>query len=441
MSPRLTPLAFFAIASVFCLPGVARAQQPKSASGTAKQTTGKVSNPLNDLLDEAQTAIDKKDFPVAVAAISKFIAEKPEVAYAHFQLAYAYTGLERWNDAKSEYQRAIALDPKMAEAHVNLGLLLVDREPAEAVAPLRKAVELLPAQSRVRFLLGWALERSGDLQGAIEPYQAAERLEPRDYEAPFALGRTLLQLKRAPEAEKEFRKALAMRGDSAAALLGLANALFVQNKREAAEAFASYLELQPQDRESRRQLARLWFEQKDYEKAIAELDRADAGVTPPPDSLSLRADVFIAQQNWDAAVGALQAALQQSPRDATLHAGLGNTYMQKHDFPAAEKELRVALGLDGQLTGAWRDLGAVYYLAGNYPAALQVMDLLAKREAPPAGSWFIRATCYDKLGQRKEALEAYEKFLELDQDLNADQDFQARQRIKLLTRELGQKKR
>ena len=115
--------------------------------------------------------------------------------------------------------------------------------------------------------------------------------------------------------------------------------------------------------------------------------------------------------------------------------------MHKHDFPAAEKELRVALGLDEQLTGALRDLGAVSYLAGNYPAALQVMDLLAKREAPPAGSWFIRATCYDRLGQRKEALEAYEKFLELDQDRNADQDFQSRQRIKLLTRELGQKKR
>src|SRR5207245_7114407 len=103
----------------------------------------------------------------------------------------------------------------------------------------------------------------------------------------------------------------------------------------------------------------LWLEQKDYEKAIAELDRADEGATPPPDSLRLRADVFIAQQNWDAAVGVLQAALQQSPRDATLHAELGNTYMHKPDFPAAEKELRVALDLDEQLTGALRDLGAV----------------------------------------------------------------------------------
>ncbi len=436
----LTAIAFLSLPFMLCASG-ARAQQPKKTTGTPSQTTEKVSNPLNDILDQAQAAIEKKDFPAAVALLNKFVAEKPDIAYSHFQLAYAYTGLERWDDARNEYRRAIALDPKLAEAYMNLGLLLADREPAEAVAPLRKAVELLPTQSRPRFLLGWALERSGDLEGAVEPYQTAERLDPQDYEATFALGRALLRLNRAAEAEKEFRKAVEMRGDSAPARLGLANALFVQNKPEAAEAFAAYLQLQPQDRESRRQLARMWFEQKDYEKALAELDRADADTPPSPESLKLRADILIAQKNWDAAIGVLETALQQAPRDAVLHAGLGRIYLQKRDFAAAEKELRLALGLDAQLTDALRDLGAVYYLAGNYPAALQALDLLAKRETPGAGSWFIRATCYDKLGRRQEALEAYEKFLDLDRGHNADQDFQARQRIKLLTRQLGQNKR
>ncbi|HYL10117.1 MAG TPA: tetratricopeptide repeat protein [Candidatus Acidoferrales bacterium] len=441
MNFRLTPFAFAVISLAFCAPATSRVQQPKKSSTTQARNPQKVSNPLNDALDAAQAAIDKKDFLAAATALKKFLAEKPEIAYAHFQLAYAYAGLEQWDDAKSEYQRAIALDSKMAEAYLNLGLLLVDREPVEAVAPLRAAVDLLPAQSRPRFLLGWALERSGDLEGALEPYQAAERLDPQDYEATFALGRTLLRLKRAPEAEKEFRKAVALRGDSAPAKLGLANALFVQDKPEAAEAFASYLELRPEDRESRRQLARLWFERREFEKALAELDRADAGAPPGSDSLRLRADILIGKKDWDAAIGVLQTALQQTPRDAALHAGLGRILLQKRDFPSAEKELRTALGLDEQLTDALRDLGAAYYLAGDYPAALQVLDLLAKRETPAAGSWFVRAICYDKLGQRREAVEAYEKFLQLDHDSNADQDFQARHRIQLLNRELGLNKR
>jgi Flp pilus assembly protein TadD len=288
MNFRLTPFAFVVMAMAFCAPVKGRAQQPKKSSTTPPRNPQKVSNPLNDTLDAAQAAIEKKDFPAAVAALKKFLAEKPDIAYVHFQLAYAYAGLEQWDDAKSEYQRAIALDPKMAEAYLNLGLLLVDRKPAEAVAPLRAAVDLLPAQSRPRFLLGWALERSGDLEGALEPYQAAERLDPQDYEATFALGRALLRLKRAPDAEKEFRKAIGLRGDSAPARLGLANALFVQDKPEAAEAFTSYLELQPQDRESRRQLARSRLERHEFKKALAELDLADAGAPPGLDSQAAR---------------------------------------------------------------------------------------------------------------------------------------------------------
>jgi hypothetical protein len=47
------------------------------------------------------------------------------------------------------------------------------------------------------------------------------------------------------------------------------------------------------------------------------------------------------------------------------------------------------------------------------------------------------ATCYDHLQARPQALAAYEKFLELSQGKNPDQEWQARQRAKLLKRELG----
>ena len=36
----------------------------------------KLSNPLNDLLDEAQHAIDKNDFAAAIPPLEKFLAEK-----------------------------------------------------------------------------------------------------------------------------------------------------------------------------------------------------------------------------------------------------------------------------------------------------------------------------------------------------------------------------
>ncbi|MBI1738812.1 MAG: tetratricopeptide repeat protein, partial [Acidobacteria bacterium] len=106
------------------------------------------------------------------------------------------------------------------------------------------------------------------------------------------------------------------------------------------------------------------------------------------------------------------------------------------DFPSAERELLEALRLDPKLTDAVRDLAAVYYLGEKFEAALRVQDELARRETPNAGWWFIRATCYDKLHKLPEAIAAYEKFLALDEGRSDKQGFQARQRIRILKREL-----
>ena len=61
-------------------------------------------------------------------------------------------------------------------------------------------------------------------------------------------------------------------------------------------------------------------------------------------------------------------------------------------------------------------------------------------ETPGPGSWFIRALCYDNLKQPKPALEAYQKFLELDENANPDQVWQAQERSKVLRRMLEGKK-
>ena len=416
------------------------AQVPAPASRSAHSKSQKISNPLNDLLDEAQQAIEKNNFEGAIPPLQKFIAEKPEVAYGHFQLAYAYTALKRADEARAEYERAIALDPKMPEAPLNLGILLMDKDPAAAVAWLHKAVELLPTQSRPRFLLGNAQERSGDLAGAAESFDSALRLDPRDSEALLHVGSLYLRLKRPADAETKFRNALELQPDSAPAALSLAQSLDAQKKPDTVDAYRSYLALQPGDSGARARLIHLLIEQQQNDAALAELDRADAGKPPSLDSLKLRADIQIAENKLDAAVATLQQAIALSPREAQLVGGLGRVYLQKRDFPAAEKQLKTALQLDEKNVAYWKDLSSTYYLAGNCPATLSALEVVGKMETPSAGSWFIRGLCYDKLRQFRPALDAYEKFLALDQGKNADQVWQAQQRSKVLKHMLEEKR-
>ena len=415
-----------------------RFAQQKSTQPQSR--TQKLANPLNDLLDEAQKDIDNNQFEAALTPLQKFIADEPNIAWAHFQLAYAYTALKRPDEARAEYERATTLDPKMSEAFLNLGILLSEKDPAAAVAPLRRAVELLPAQSRPRFLLGLAQERSGDIPAATESYEAALRLDPRDVETVIHLGNLYVGLKRYADAESKFRAALELEPKSSPALLGLAQTLDAQKKPEAAEAYRDYLAANPDNPAARSRLIHWLLDQKQYDSALAELDRSETGKSPTLDSLRSRADILIAQKKWDDSIVTLRKALALAPNDAQLHGGLGRVYMQKRDFPSAEKEIKAALQLDRNNLAYWKDLSSTYYLGGNFPATLATLDLIAKAETPGPGEWFIRALCYDKLNQPKPALEAYEKFLELDQDKNPDQVWQAQQRSKVLRRMLDQKR-
>jgi Flp pilus assembly protein TadD len=407
---------------------------------TSRPATQKLRNPLNDLLDEAQAALDKNDYEAAIPPLQKFIAEKPDVAFAHFQLAYAYTALKRPDDARQEYERCIALDPKMPEAQLNLGVLLLDKQPAAAAAALGKAVELLPSQSRPRYLLGLAQERSGDFSGAAESFAGATRLDPKDLDSLTRLGQVLLRLGKPADAEGKFRAALELRPNSPEALQGLAQSLDQQKNPQAVDAYRNYLAAEPDDKAARSRLVHLLVEQQKYDEAVAENAKNNAGQPATVDDLKLRADIEINQNKLDEAITTLRQAIALAANDAQLHGGLGRIYLQKRQFGDAEKELKAALVLDRNNLAYWKDLGSTYYLAGNYQAALATLDVIGKAETGGAGTWFIRALCYDKLNQVQPALDAYRKFLELDENKNPDQVWQANQRIHVLEK-MAEKKR
>jgi Flp pilus assembly protein TadD len=427
----------------------AQSAKPKPA---VQSKTQKVANPLNDLLDEAQRDIDNKNFGDAVAPLQKVIAEQPDFAYAHFQLAYVYTALKRMDEARTEYERTIALEPKMGEAYFNLGLLFLQSEPpgsepafARAVPPLRKAVELMPGQVQPLYELAVAQNRSGDTAGSAESFRALLQLDPDHYAANVAVAEDLMRKKHFQEAEARYRRALETYPNGPAALKELAECLDVQKKPEAADAYRQYVSRFP-DEDARIRLIHLLMEQQQYDAALAEIDRVPPltwvpqGLIPPLESHKLRADIQIAQKKWDDAIVTLREATALSPNDAQLHGGLGRIFLQKRDFADAEKELRMALRLDGKNLAYWKDLSSTFFLGGNYPAALATLDEIAKMEQPGAGVWFVRAICYDKLNQPKLALEAYQKFLQLDQDKNPDQVWQAKERSKVLQRMLERKR-
>jgi superkiller protein 3 len=420
----------------------AQSQRKTPARPPASSSPREKEDSLAPLLQQANDAINKIDFAAALDLLQKYIAQRPDEPYPHFQLGYAYAGLKRADDAKQEFSRAIALDPKMAAAYQNLGLVLMDSDPPAAASAFLHASELQPTESRPRFLAGYSLERVGKFPQAIEQYRAALVLSPKDYEAHFALGRALLRSNDAAGAEEQFRSAIASRGDAAPARLGLATALLAQRKYEtASDALADYSKLNPGDKSAHFDRASALLNLSRFDDALAELDSSDAGAAPSAETLKMRGEIYMQQKKWIEAGDALKQAISLAPQDSELAEWMGHVDIELRDYPSAVRILEQVYAQNPQSAEALRDLADAFYLNENYGAAVEAMDRLAKLEPPKPGSWFVRAICYDKLSRKAEAIEAYQKFLDQDSGQHDTQDFQARHRILVLQRELGQAKK
>jgi Flp pilus assembly protein TadD len=400
---------------------------------------------LNRLLTAAQDAVNKQDYASAAQDYQAYLAKKPDDAVVHYDLGYAYTALQKPADAKSEYEKAIALDPQMASAYQNLGVTLITTDPAAAIAPLQHAAELMPEDARTKWLLGIALEATKKDALAIEQYQAAAKLDAKNVEIRNSLGFALLRAGRTGDAEAAFREALSLQPAGAAAdqaHKGLLQALLAEKKNdEAATELGVYLAAHPGDAAMQLERASLLADAGKDDDALAELDKAAAAGPESLRALKLRALIYFRTKQYDNAVPVLVKAIALAPQDPDLAAELGHAYLEKKDYPNAVNALVVAIKVNPQSIDVLKDLVTAEYLNKNYPAALHGLDILAQKETPPLGSWFVRATCYDKLGQVQPALDAYKKFLELNKDENSDMYFEASARVRTLTRELANKKR
>jgi tetratricopeptide (TPR) repeat protein len=138
------------------------------------------------------------DFPVADVArqAAPFVDRAAEKARERedevgaddwFQLAceLELTDIEQ---AQEAYERVLALDPKHADAHVNLGRLLHEQKrPAAAQKHYRAALQADPSHETAAFNLGVALEDLGRLGEAIDAYRKAIELDARNVDAHYNL--------------------------------------------------------------------------------------------------------------------------------------------------------------------------------------------------------------------------------------------------------------
>ncbi len=148
----------------------------------------------------------------AIAAFHRLIDLAPDQPLAHWKWGIVHEFQGDLPAALDDFNAAIKVDPTFTPAMNSAGLLLMQmHRPAEAMEFYRRAIALEPKYAEPHYNLGVALEQAGDIDSAIQRYAAATG-KP-DYADPdFNLGNIYLLKKNRPDLAA-FYYALAIEAD------------------------------------------------------------------------------------------------------------------------------------------------------------------------------------------------------------------------------------
>lgn len=220
---RAVPAALWSAALAACLAACGgaeeRPREPLLADPPIGGDEAMSSSASSTELDRGVAYIKDEKYEEAKRHLLRAIEIQPNNAEAAYYLGLAREKTGDRAGAEESYRKALAIDPKLEAASLNLAALLLDdpARPDEAIAVLTKALERAPDQPALHQNLGYAYGLKRDVANASKHYEAALKVEDTA-QLRFAYGAMLFEAKELDRAAAELKKALAGAGDDVAML-------------------------------------------------------------------------------------------------------------------------------------------------------------------------------------------------------------------------------
>ena len=332
----------------------------------------------------AASCRNRGDFEGEQRLLAEIAKQAPDFAEARYNYGLSLQRREKKAEAVDQLRAAARLDPTSLRYSLALGIALADRDHAEAVQVLRRAVDLAPSDPETHYNLAVALATGGDEAGAIREFQAALQLNPNHATAHRGLGIALMHEDRLKESAEELKRAasLAPRDAETANNLGMV-LLRLKDIPGAIEALERAVTINPKLIKAHSNLAQAYQRAGRKEDARAATDRA-AALTAEQRSLG-RAMVLVqsARQRRGSAdtsetIRILREAIAAQPAFAEAHLELGRTLLESgRDPDGAIREFREVLNLDPEISEAHYQIGLALLKKGDKTAAFDEFRVAA----------------------------------------------------------------
>lgn len=327
----------------------------------------------------------------AISVFERALSLDPNYALVYAGLGEAYWKRyesrkdAQWVEAaRKACERALALNDKLAEAHVCLGTLRngIGQYDA-AVRDFQKALETEPTSDDTYRGLAFAYEHLGNLADAEQTYRRAIELRPHYWASYSWLGTFYFRRARYPEAAEMFKQIVALVPDS----------------------FRGYYNL-----------GGVYVQQGLYQEAIAMLERS-ISIRPSGTAYSNLATMYFYQRRFADSVRTYEEAVKHDERNYVFWGNLGDALYwtpgrRAQGAAAYRKAIALAeakLQVNARSARVLADLGSYHAMLDERQAALSQLRRALEIAPDNPDVQFLAALVYNQVGETDRALGWLEK--------------------------------
>jgi tetratricopeptide (TPR) repeat protein len=355
----------------------------------------------------ALTYLNLKDLNRVRLLFDEMIVGLGDSAQIHVQFGHAYWSTGYPDKAIDEFKKALAKNPKIAQAHYFMGLAYLDRDEDkgwdEAAQEQRDEIKNNPDDFRAHYELGNIALKRHNAEEAERELKRASELAPGNPDPLIYLGELYAGQNRPVEAEAAMRKAIALTTDVSRGAYQIHRAHYVLGRvliqsgrrEEGAKELKISAELRehthpdverntkPQDelppppKENQVRPGSALESPAEKQQLEAYLDQLKPGIADSYNNLGVAA---AGQKDFAAALEYFRKAAHWEPALATLDRNLGMAAFYSGQYAEAITPLYHQLEHHPDDTRVRAALGLTYFAVEKYSAALETLQLLNKEE-------------------------------------------------------------
>ncbi len=287
------------------------------------------------------SALAAHDFDQALALLQPAIKESPQNAKLWTMQALALSGKGDKREARVAYQKALKISPEFLPALEGAAQLEYDAGSQAAVPLLQQLLRLRPSDPTSHGMLAFLAYKRGDCGQAVEHFAASGPL-----------------LDSQPTAREEYCACL----------------LKLDQPENAISVYQKAVELNPEDSDTRRQLATIQVMSGQPKAALITLAPLLEKDQPDVETLELAASAYEADRNTPLAVTTLRQAIVKDPHNVDLYVDFAALSMDHRSYQVGIDMVNVGLKAEPESASLYLTRGVLYVQLAKYEEAESDFD-------------------------------------------------------------------